>query len=196
MLPEYVILLPLPISIFFTFRYIYFAYIGKIQPNIVTWSVWAAASLLSFYAALSSGSGFLQIFTTFTSGFFPLLTVLVLIIAQKGKVSFTKFDIFSLIIAICGLVVWKVFDDPSYVVIAFLAGLFADMAGFMPTIIKTFKMPKSEDPIIYLIGICNAILQLLIIQDYSIFKLGFPVYVICFNGLIVGIILKYKISRL
>jgi hypothetical protein len=140
MLPDYLILFPLPISIFFTIKYILAAFRNQIQPNTVTWTVWAISSLLSFSAAISSGNNILQLFTTFTSGFFPLLTVLSLIIIHRGRFKLSKLDFGCIFLAFVGLALWKTLGDPIF---AFSAGLLADMAGFLPTIIKTVKDPKS-----------------------------------------------------
>jgi hypothetical protein len=107
MFPEYIILFPLPISIFFTIKYIKSAFQNQIQPNIVTWTVWAISSLLSFSAAFSLGNNFLQIFTTFTAGFFPLLTVLSLIIIHKGRFQLSKLDFSCIFLALLGLAFWK-----------------------------------------------------------------------------------------
>jgi hypothetical protein len=155
----------------------------------VTWTVWAISSLLSFSAAISSGNNFLQIFTTFTAGFFPLLTVLSLIVIHKGRFKLSSLDFSCIFLALVGLVLWKYLDNPIF---AFSAGLLADMIGFFPTIIKTIKDPKSEDYKIYLIGVGNVILQILVLRSYSFYTLGFPIYVILFNSLVAGIVLKNK----
>jgi hypothetical protein len=189
MLPEYITLLTLPISILFTIKYIIAAFQNQIQPNIVSWSVWSVSSLLSFSAAFSLGSDFLQIFSTFTAGFFPLLTVLSLIIIHKGKFKLSKLDFICIILALVGLVFWKTLGNPIF---AYSAGLLADMIGFLPTILKTIKNPKSEDYKIYLIGVGNVIIQLLVLKSFSIYTLGFPIYVLIFNSLVVGVILIDK----
>ena len=189
MLPDYAVLFSLPISIFFTSKYIYSAYKDKIQPNIVSWIVWSVASLLSFASSFLSGTNFLQIFSTFTAGFFPFLTVIVLIIIHKGRFKLSKLDLVCFVLAILGLVLWKTLDNPIY---AYIAGILADMFGFFPTIFKTLKEPKSEDYKIYLIGVANVILQLLVIQKFELLTLGFPLYIFVFNSLEVFLILRNK----
>jgi hypothetical protein len=189
MLPEYITLFTLPVSILFTIKYITAAFQNRIRPNIVSWSVWSVSSLLSFTAAFISGSNFLQIFSTFTAGFFPLLTVLSLIIIHRGKFRLSKLDFVCIILALVGLVFWKTLGNPIF---AYSAGLLADMIGFLPTIYKTIKDPKSEDYKIYLIGVGNVLIQLLVLKSFSIYTLGFPIYVFIFNSFIVGIILWNK----
>lgn len=193
MLPSYFVFLTLPVSIYYTLKYIQDTLSNKIQPNIVSWAVWATASLLSFFVALSTGIPFLELFSTFISGLVPLIIVLVLIFVNKGKFIFSKLDIFCFGLAILGLILWKILG-PIY---GYGFGLLADMTGFVPTLVKTFKNPKSETIPVYVMGMISSVINILTLQNFSLFTLGFPIYITSFNSLIVIMVLwdKYRVEK-
>ena len=75
---------------------------GKVQPNKVSWFLWALAPILAFFAEIQQGVG-IQSLLTFTVGFIPAVIFIASFVNKKSYWKLEKLDV------VCG--VFKV--DPS-----------------------------------------------------------------------------------
>jgi hypothetical protein len=94
----------------------------------------------------------------------------------KGVGGTSKIDYTCLVIAIIGVIGWKLTGNP---ILGISFSILADLAAYIPTFIKTWQHPSTETPWYYAIGTVSALLGLL---AYKI-ELGslFQIYIVAAN---------------
>src|SRR5579859_6038276 len=135
---------------------------GKIQPNKVSWLLWCIAPLVAFAAEVSQGVG-IQSLATFITGFVPLLVFTASFFNKKSQWKITKFDLICGSLSFLGIIFWYTTKVGN---VAILFSIFADGLAAVPTIVKSYHEPESESDIVYLLGIVNAGIALLVIPNW------------------------------
>jgi hypothetical protein len=134
----------------------------KVKPHPYTWFLWSIVSLVVFFAQLVKGAGWGLLPTFFAEVF----TVIIFFYSLKhGFKNIRKIDHFFLLVALLGLVPWYITKDPT---ISVIVVVIIDLIAFMPTIVKTWNKPRSENPYFYELNIIRHILALCSLQTYSI----------------------------
>ena len=64
--------------------------------------------------------------------------------------------------------------------------------AYVPTIIKSWIIPKTEDWFFYLVYVVASLFSILSIKEYTLANLAFPMYLIFANSLLVFIIIFRK----
>jgi hypothetical protein len=100
---------------------------------------------------------------------------------KRGVGGWARLDIFCLVVAIFGVALWQLSSSPE---IALMASIFADFIGCVPTIIKTYRLPKSEDWRCYAMDMVAGVISLAAVKDFSLLSVSFPIYIFLVNGLI------------
>lgn len=162
---------------------------GKARPHRTTRLV------LFVIGALGTLSFFLtQDYANFTLFIFLSLANLVLLLLsfKYGMGGWSKIDVTCLFIALTGIIVWQITDNP---LIALYASVIADCAGFIPALLKTYKYPETE---IWLFYFCDLLASILIIIAHKNITLNqslYPVYLIVVNTLMIIFIFRPKITQ-
>jgi hypothetical protein len=164
---------------------------GKVQPNRVTWLLWAIAPLIAFFAMIKQGVG-IEALATFIIGFMPLLVFCASFINKKSVWQITKFDIICGTLSILGLILWLITKIGN---IAILFSITADALAALLTIVKSYKNPESENYLAYLFGAINTGIALLVIKDWNFQNWGFPVYWLI-TSLLLTILVKFKLGKI
>lgn len=150
----------------------------KIKPHPYTWFIWSIVSMVVFFGQLLKGAG-IGIVPTF---FAEVFTIIIFIFSLKhGFKNIKKTDHFFLLAALFGLVPWYVTKDPTISVVIVVV---IDLIAFMPTILKTWEKPKSENPHFYEINVLRHILSLASLQSYNIATAFHSSVMIIANGFI------------
>ncbi|MCL4354415.1 hypothetical protein M1349_02995 [Patescibacteria group bacterium] len=158
---------------------------GKAKPNRVTWSLWALAPLVAFFAELGKGVG-IQSLMTFMVGFGPLLVLFASFINKKSFWKITLFDIFCGALSLLGLVFWFILKEGNY---AIIFSIIADGLAAIPTIVKSFKAPETESYFIFFASAISALITLLTIREWTLANFVFPLYI-----LVVCLVLTFLIK--
>jgi hypothetical protein len=164
---------------------------GKAKPNRVTWFLWALAPLIAFAAQIQEGVG-LQAIMTFTVGFNPLLILLASFISRKAEWKLTKFDVVCGLLSLAGLSLWYFTGSGN---IAILFGILADGFAGLPTIVKSYNNPETENYWGYLTAAINAGITLLIIKIWDFAHAAFPIYIISIC-ILLTILIKFRLGKL
>lgn len=90
-------------------------------------------------------------------------------------------DIACLTVAGIGILAWQTTDNPA---MAVYFSVLADFIGMLPTIIKTYHLPKTELWYFFAIDTLAGICNLLAMKEYTIQAVIFPLYIVCINGAI------------
>ncbi len=163
---------------------------GKVKPNKVTFLLWSAAPLIAFAAEIGQGVGN-QSLMTFYVGFIPVYFFVLSFFIQKAEWKITSFDLLCGALSVAGLIFWLVTKEGN---IAIAAGLLADGLAALPTIVKSFKFPETENAWAYLAGAVNGGLTVLTIDSWTFAHWGFPIYILLVN-LIIFVIVQSKVGK-
>lgn len=171
------------ISFASAFPYIIDTAKGKTHPNVVTWFTWTLLNLINSIVAISSGAVQTAIFTGFSGLATGTITVMGL---KRGVKHYTPFDYACQGIALLGIVLWRLTDNPS---LAIGVALAVNITGALPTLRHAWIAPFAETWQGFAIGGFAAALSVVTIASYNFVSLAFPVWIGINCLLMVGIIL-------
>ena len=178
MLPEQFAIIGAIIGSLGGFYYLYATISGKAQPNRVTWLLWGIFPMVIFVAQRAQGVEGLS-WTSFVAGFTPLLIVVASLFNRKAYWKTEARDYYLMAAAIVGIILWAITDDP---ILAILFSLLADLLAGVPTLIKSYRHPRSESWIAYAISTLGFGISLLSVQTYDVENTAFVAYIVVFNG--------------
>jgi hypothetical protein len=163
---------------------------GKTQPNRVTWSLWALAPMVAFFAMLGEGVSVTGSLMTFMVGFGPLLVLLASFVNKKSIWKITKFDITCGVLSLIGIGLWLM-TRTGEIAIAF--SLLADLLAGLPTLVKAFKEPETESYLVFLFGAISAGITLLAAKSWEFTTVSFALYIFIFC-LIMFVLVRFKLG--
>lgn len=95
-------------------------------------------------------------------------------------------DVACLIIAVVGVVLWRITDQP---LLALYFAIMADFVGGVPMFIKTWKRPDSEVWSYYAFDVVGATLIILATAAKTFENLLYPVYILLVNALVIALVI-------
>lgn len=110
---------------------------------------------------------------------------ILLLSLKYGMGGWAKLDIASIIIAASGIIVWKLTNNPT---LALYAAMVADMAGMVPTLVKTYRYPRTESGRFFLFSSFASGLNLLAQPAWKIYEVIYPLYLFFINLTVVVLI--------
>lgn len=164
---------------------------GKIQPNRVSWFLWALAPMIAFAAEIKQGVG-IQSLTTFIVGFVPLCIFIASFVNKKAEWKLRKLDFICGTLSLLGLILWYVTKVGN---IAILFSILADGLAYIPTIVKSYHHPESENIKVYFLGLLNPVIALLTIKIWNFQTYGFPLYIFIAD-LITTVLIQFKLGKI
>jgi hypothetical protein len=147
---------------------------GNTKPNRVSWALWSIAPLIAFGAELSKGVGLASLMT-FMTGFGPLLVLTASFVNRKSVWKLSRFDFVCGILSLLGLLLWAITRQGN---VAIIFSIMADALAGTPTIIKSFKEPKTENWPAFFLSAISAVITLLTIKHWTFADVGFPIYIL------------------
>ena len=159
---------------------------GRARPNRVTFFFWALASLIAFAAELTEGVR-IQSIMTLMVGLSPLAIFLASFVNPKSDWRLTRFDLGCGVLALIGTVLWAFTRSGN---LAILFSIAADGFAAIPTIVKSYRHPESENRWLYLASAINAGMTLLTVREWTFAFYGFPAYILAVTVLIFGLVIR------
>lgn len=157
---------------------------GKIEPHAYTWFVWTIVSAVTFFGQLAKGAGVGAIPTAASE----IFTVIIFFFSLKnGFKHVRRIDTVFLIIALLGLIPWALTNDPTISVIIVVS---IDVVGFIPTLRKTWRHPRTERPILYAMNVCRHSLALFSLQAYNVATMLHSIAMIVVNTIMTLFMLR------
>lgn len=187
--PNFVVLGAL-LQFFGSASYLFDTIKGKVQPNKVSWFLWALAPLIAFFAQLQQGVG-VQALTTFIVGFVPLIIFIASFVNKKAEWKITRLDIACGVLSLIGIALWFVTQVGN---VAIFFALIADALAAIPTIVKAYRYPETENDSVFVFGTINAVIGLLAISTWTFEYYGFPLYLLIVNALFV-LLIRFKFGK-
>jgi hypothetical protein len=179
------------LAVFGNLPYIRDVFNGKISPHPFTWFLWSIVSLVTFFGAWQKGAG-LGAIPIFVSEIFTFI-IFLLALKNASRNSFKDIqrkDVIFLVIALLGLIPWYFTKDPTMSVVIVVC---IDLVAFIPTILKTYRNPESENPILFGSNLLRHILIMFSLDNYNIATTFHSISMIISNFVMLLVIFKNKI---
>lgn len=164
---------------------------GKSQPNRVSFLLWAIIAFVIFAAQINEGVGWTALLT-FIAGLGPLMIFIVSFVDKKAYWKISKLDILCGVLSALAIVLWVATGSGLY---AIGLGIIADILASIPTVVKSFNFPESENFVIYRNAMIGATITLLTIDEWTFAIFAFAIYIVLINLLLV-LLIKFKFGLL
>ena len=191
MLPEKIIFIGVLINLIGILWYIRSIFYSGTKPNLVSWFIWALAPFIGVFLQLKAEAG-LSVLGTLMAGFGPFLVLLFSLFKKNSFWKIKTFDVICGLIALFSLILYILTHNLG---ISILFAILSDFLAYIPTILKTYKFPETENSSIFAGGIINNILALLITKNWIFAIYAFPVYLVLANLIEVYFIYHKKIFK-
>ncbi len=158
---------------------------GEARPHRTTRFVVLLIELLTVSTLYAQGN------TTaiYLSGIYTICSLVLFGLSIKyGMGGWEKSDLICLGIAVLGIVMWKLTNNPF---LGLCFSILADFAGCVPALIKTYKHPETEVWTFYGIGLLAIVINMMAIEHWTISEVIYPVYVAIINILMMYFILGH-----
>lgn len=155
--------------------YAYSVVRGNTRPNRVTWFVLSIAPLLAFAAMLAKGVSFRESIFTLQTGVSPLIILTSTFFAKQPKWEIKRFDLICGLLSIIGFILWIALGEANF---AIVFAILADGLAFLPTLVKAYKYPETENPWTFTMGIVAALIAVAVVTTYDFKHLAFPLYIL------------------
>lgn len=119
--------------------FIYSTLRGHTRPERATYAIWSVVNCILLFSYLSAGA-------TTTAGVnaaYTFTTLLILVLSiHHGVGGFTKLDLMSFVLAGLSIVLWVNTSNP---LVALYLSMLVKFIGVIPTIVKTYYRPDTEN---------------------------------------------------
>lgn len=162
---------------------------GNAKPHRTTRLVLLIITTISTFALFAAGDRV----AVWLAGVSMLQSILIFVLSIKhGMGGWSKLDILCLLIALIGIVLWRTTNNP---ILALYFSIIADFTGVIPSIIKTYRFPKTEVWSFFLLDVFAAIFSLLALQNWTLQDYAFPLYIFLINSVMVALIVSPRPKR-
>lgn len=159
---------------------------NKTHPNLVTWFTWTLVAVINTAAAISTHAVHTAIFSGITTVGNGAILVAGL---KKGVKKYTPFDFICQALALIGLLLWRLTNDPS---LAVLFGLLVIVIAAMPTWRHAYMKPFEETWKSFVIGSSSGAVTILSLSSFTFVAVAFPLTAATNSALMVAIILSRR----
>lgn len=156
---------------------------NKTKPERATWLIWSVLGSIAFLSQLAKGAT-----NSLWLPFFDTLGVVVIFFLsiKFGVGGLIKRDIVALVVAFLGLILWWFFQEAA---LALILVIIIDVAGAIPTIIKSYKNPESETLSTWILSSLSGFLGMLAVGSINPVLLVYPIYIWLINLITAGTII-------
>jgi hypothetical protein len=105
-------------------------------------------------------------------------TIIFLLSFKYGMGGYNKSDIFTLVGAFVSGIIWITTSNPTF---ALFAAITSDVIAFIPTIIKTYKHPETEEWKFYFSDVIGTSFSMLSLTRLSVGDFAYPLYIFSLN---------------
>lgn len=150
---------------------------GQTEPAKVTWIIWALLDTITFAGMFAEGAVNGQ-----SVGAVIGAWAVVFLALYYGTAEWKRRDIYCLVGAGLGIVLWKWFDSPS---LAIISSLTAVVIGFIPTMEETWEYPEKESRTAWVIFECSSICACLGIPQWTLADSAQPVVFLAIDSVMI-----------
>ncbi|WP_299489714.1 hypothetical protein [Acaryochloris sp. IP29b_bin.137] len=165
---------------------------GRTQPNRVSWSMWALSPLISTAAALSAGAARWATLRIFIAGLLPLLIFLASFVNQRSYWKISIFDLTCGAFSLLAVILWGAIASPQ---LAILCAIIGDIFASFPTLIKTWKYPKTETGAMYIASFLSVVLVLPSIPVWNIANAAFQIHLLIMSSVLLYAVYRHRVWK-
>lgn len=160
---------------------------GKSRPHRVTRLIVWLAAVAGVLGVMGTNnlSGII-----FAYIFLARATYLLVMAAIYGVGGWQKLDKYCLVLGVAALVLYLTTHN-GFVTILF--GILADLIGYIPTFVKTWHTPNSEDPVFFGIETLASVFAILAVGAWVV-GVMFPIYFAVCGGAVVALIYRKRLA--
>lgn len=172
MLAQLLVILGICINGVGTLSYVVGTLKGQIKPNKVTFFVWSVAPFVAFLAQVSQGVG-IQALMTLSVSIFPLSVFIASFFNKKAYWQLNRRDLLCGLLSLLGLLLWYVTKVGN---IAIIFSLLSEALATLPTAIKAYHHPQTEQAWPWLTSTASGVLTLMTITTWDFAHVAFPLF--------------------
>ncbi len=176
------------LSVIGTFDYILSILNGKTRPHRTTRMVLFIVSVVNLLGTIAAHAGWGVLLLSLL--FFVRSFTLAILSLKKGIGGTSKIDIICGVIALLGIVAWQVSGSGIW---ALIFAIFADAVAYVPAVIKTWELPKSEAPFMYWME--GVAVLLAIAHDGFVLSIIFQAYILLSCAVMLFLIYRPSFSH-
>lgn len=159
----------------------------KTKPDTVSWGGWTVLASIAAAAQIAKGASWSLVI--------PLASVIADCVVfflsfRYGYKKFTHLDALCLLFGAVAIVAWIVTSEP---LTALALSIVADAIVATPTIVKTWKKPRSETSLPWFLFAAGAGLGALSTERFDVANLAFPLYLLALCALIGLLALRSRV---
>lgn len=175
------------VSVLGALPYLWSIFSGSVKPERTTWGIWTLILLLSVVSYHAEGA---SDSLWFLLGDLVITGLIFVASLWRGKGGYDRLDIACVVIALLGLFVWMVTNNPLAQLIGVMT---ADVIAMIPTVAKAIQFPYEESYIMYAASSCAAVIGLFAVGHWDGVLIAYPLYLYTAN-LIVAIVI-YTVQK-
>lgn len=158
----------------------------KAKPHKVTRLIVWLASIAGVLGILHNANYAAVVFAII---FFVRASYILLMSLKYGVSDVTKLDKSCLLLGIFAIILYILTGNG---LVTILLGISADLIGFIPTFVKSYYKPVSEDPMFFAIECLASLFGLIAIGTFQI-GIIFPLYMLICDLFVLGLIFRKKL---
>lgn len=162
------VLVSILVSLFYAFQTL----VGKVKPNKVTWLIWGCAPIISSIASFTAGA-FWPILPVFAAGIGPCLIFFASFFNRESYWKMERFDWICGITSLIALFLWYITKNPN---IAITLSIVSDFLAALPTLIKGWKFPHTENEFVFLGSLISSSTSFTQIHNITFTNMAFSIY--------------------
>jgi hypothetical protein len=162
---------------------------GKVKPHRVTRLIVWLASVAGLLGVLNSSNSSGKIFALI---FFIRATYLLIMAVLYGVGGLQKLDLYCLFFGVLALVAYYTTRSG---LLTISLGIAADLIGYIPTFVKTYKKPESEDPLFFSIEGLASLFAIFAIWEL-VPDILFPIYFLLSSMTVVALVYRKRLLSL
>jgi hypothetical protein len=159
---------------------------GKVKPHRVTRLIVWLASVAGLLGVLNSSNSAGKIFALI---FLIRATYLLIMAVIYGVGGLQKLDLYCLFFGVLALVAYYTTRSG---LLTISLGIAADLIGYLPTFVKTYKKPESEDPLFFSIEGLASLFAIFAIWELAP-DILFPIYFLLSSMTVVALIYRKRL---
>ncbi len=172
--------------------YLIRAWQRKIEPNLVSWSIWTVIGLALLLTYRDSGAK-ANIWPAVFGFTNPLAITVVIIITKRGDIKIATIELTCLTIAVISLTMWYFLRASADLVqYALYTAIVADLCAAIPTILFVWKNPDKERPFAWSMFALAFGLAIFAVSEHTFANYVLPIYMLI-GGLFISIpLIRYR----
>lgn len=156
---------------------------GNTRPHVFSWAIWALLMIIAAAGQYAGNAG-PGSWATGLSGLFCVL-IAIMAMQQKGDKSISRHDVLILMGAIAAMPLWYITKNPLSAVVTVTL---IDAVGYIPTLRKSWRQPRQEMPLHYIISNVKHLVAIGAMQAFTFTTLLYPLSLFVLNTVLIGLI--------